>query len=61
MRLRSGIAVHRPAAAAPIRPLALELLYATDAAIKKKKDKKVIFDKAKKSVQWNKVIPFNRW
>ena len=30
---------HRPAAAAPIRPLAGELPYAMDAALKKKKKK----------------------
>ena len=30
----------RPTAAAPIRPLAQELLYATGAAVKRKKEKK---------------------
>ena len=35
-----AVAVHRPAAAAPIRLLAQELPYATGAAIKKKKKKK---------------------
>ena len=39
---------HRPAAAAPIRPLAWELLYATDSCCPKKKKKKNVFEVKKK-------------
>ena len=51
MRLRFGVAVAavllwlwcRPAATAPIRPLALEPLYATGAALEKGKKTKKLF------------------
>lgn len=39
MQLGSGVAVAKSPAAAPIRPLAKEFLYATDSAIKRKKKK----------------------
>ena len=44
----------RPAAAAPIQPLALELPYAANVAVKKKKKKKKQTNKQKKKKKKNK-------
>ena len=44
--------VYKPAAAAPIRPLAWELSYAAGRALKRKKKKRVYFSHAWKTDLW---------